>query len=184
MTVTTQRGFTLVELLATVAVSGLLLSVAVPSYRTVTQENRSMTVANDFLTALAAARAEAIRRGGQVTVEPAGEAWERGWQSYFDRNRNENFDDDGDAAACEADEDCLLLQAAALPGGLVLRAPEGGEFAAVITFDALGAASGDGAGGSRELRLCGTRDDARHGRTLSLSVSGRVQVGHGVAECP
>jgi hypothetical protein len=141
-------------------------------------------VANEFVAVLAAARAEAIRRGGQVTLEPADGTWESGWIAYVDRNRDESFDDDGDAPVCAADEDCLLLQGPALTGDLRLRAPEGGEFAAFITFDALGAAVGDGAGGSRELRLCGTDDDARHGRTLGLAVSGRVQVAHGVSECP
>jgi type IV fimbrial biogenesis protein FimT len=56
------RGFTLVELMITVAVAAVLLMIAVPSFRNITLSNRLNTAANDLVNAIAVARMEAIKR--------------------------------------------------------------------------------------------------------------------------
>ncbi len=69
-------GFTLMELLITLAVSAVLLAIAVPSFREIMTANRLATAANEFVSALHEARAQAIRGGqGAVfcgTANPAG----------------------------------------------------------------------------------------------------------------
>lgn len=64
----TQRGLTLVELLVTLAVAGIVLAVAVPNFRTMVQSNRASAHTNDFVMAVAYARSEALRRGGDVRL--------------------------------------------------------------------------------------------------------------------
>ncbi len=61
-------GYTLVELLVTIALASVLLSVAVPSFRNLTVSNRLTTQANEFVAAIALARSEAIKRNASVTL--------------------------------------------------------------------------------------------------------------------
>ncbi len=61
-----QRGFTLVELMITMAVVVILTAIAVPSFRHLTLSNRLTTTANDVVGALNAARMEAVKRNASV----------------------------------------------------------------------------------------------------------------------
>lgn len=62
------RGFTLVELMVTIAVAAILLTVGVPSFRELIQNNRVTTSNNALITALQLARSEAVKRGRSITV--------------------------------------------------------------------------------------------------------------------
>lgn len=61
-----QRGFTLVELMITLAVAVILTAIAVPSFRNLTLSNRLTTAANDVVGALNVARMEAVKRNASV----------------------------------------------------------------------------------------------------------------------
>ena len=79
------RGFTLIELMVTLAVAAILLAVAVPSYQNFVATSRLASQANDFITALNFARSEAVKRGANVTVCASSNgtscvgAWAAGW---------------------------------------------------------------------------------------------------------
>ena len=73
------RAFTLIELMITIAVGGILVSLAVPSFQNIIRENRLATQANELIGSLNLARSEAIRRGINVTVTPNAGGWNSGW---------------------------------------------------------------------------------------------------------
>ena len=63
-------GYTLIELMAVIAIVSILLAIGVPSYRYVTNSNRVSAEVNTLLGDLQFARAEAIKEGATVTVCP------------------------------------------------------------------------------------------------------------------
>ena len=56
-----ERGFTLVELMITLAIALVLIMIAVPSFKNITLSNKLTTTANDMVSALGTARMEAIK---------------------------------------------------------------------------------------------------------------------------
>lgn len=86
-----QRGFSLFELMITIAVVAVLLAIAVPSFRDVIRRNQITSASNELLASLAYARTEAIDRGQLVSMCPSlngkdctagGTAFEPGWIIY------------------------------------------------------------------------------------------------------
>lgn len=94
----TFTGFTLVELVITLAVVALLVALTVPSFRSTVQNNRATAQSNKLVTALNLARGESVKRGLPVTVcasTDTGSAtptcsgvndWSTGWFVFTDNN--------------------------------------------------------------------------------------------------
>jgi len=86
------RGFTLVELMVTLAIAAIVMSVAVPSFATFIQNNRQTTNINGLVIALNFARAEATTRQQRVTVCKSADGaacassgdWSQGWIVFAD----------------------------------------------------------------------------------------------------
>ena len=90
------RGFTLVELLVTLAIGTILLAIAIPGYAFLANAGRLTAVTNDLVTTLHFARSEAIKRGIRVTVCKTSNAvalpptcdatasWQQGWLVFAD----------------------------------------------------------------------------------------------------
>ena len=83
-----QSGLTLLELMITLAVAGILLALAGPNFMSMVQNNRITAQVNDFVTAVTMARSEAIRRSALVTLcrstdeqtcAGSGSDWASGW---------------------------------------------------------------------------------------------------------
>jgi type IV fimbrial biogenesis protein FimT len=80
-------GFTLLELMTTLAIVAILVALAAPSYRDFTSNNQVTAVNNDLIAALNLARSEATRRGTPVTICASRDAaacadataWGQGW---------------------------------------------------------------------------------------------------------
>jgi type IV fimbrial biogenesis protein FimT len=82
-----QRGFTLIEMMVTVAVMAILLSLAAPSFNDALLGNKLSSYANDIVASAIVARSEAIKRNAAVTMCvstdgttcAAAGGWEQGW---------------------------------------------------------------------------------------------------------
>ena len=68
-----EHGFSLVELMVTVAVLSLLMTLAVPSFAEWIQNSRIRTAAESIQNGLQVARAEAVRRNARVEFALVGQ---------------------------------------------------------------------------------------------------------------
>lgn len=62
------RAFTLIELMVTLAVLAVVISLAAPSFSNMLQENRLSALTNDLQGALQLARSEAVKRRSNITI--------------------------------------------------------------------------------------------------------------------
>jgi type IV fimbrial biogenesis protein FimT len=63
-----QTGFSLLELLITVAIISILAMMAAPSFKSMLENNQTLTLANQLISAFNYARSEAVKRRQPVTV--------------------------------------------------------------------------------------------------------------------
>jgi type IV fimbrial biogenesis protein FimT len=75
-------GFTIIELMLTLSVFGILVAIGAPSFNDLIVSTRIKNAASDLYGSLALARSEALKRNANVTVEPvtSGGEWANGWQ--------------------------------------------------------------------------------------------------------
>ncbi len=75
-------GFTMMELLVTLAVAGILFILALPNLRSFLLSQEVKTTASDIHMSLLYARSEAVKRNANVDVVPR-LAWQDGWNVQF-----------------------------------------------------------------------------------------------------
>lgn len=72
-------GFTLLELLVTVAVAGVLLSMGLPSFQEAVRLQRTKAVSSEMHLSFLLARSESIKRAANVVISRSGADWIGGW---------------------------------------------------------------------------------------------------------
>lgn len=94
----TAPGFTLIELMVTIAIVAIMLVAAAPSFRNFIRNSELTSLTNKLLAAINAARSEAMKYGQNALVIPAngGNDWTQGWIVFVDRNRNNSYDESDD----------------------------------------------------------------------------------------
>ncbi|WJW75089.1 GspH/FimT family pseudopilin [Thiohalobacter sp. IOR34] len=159
-----RRGFTLIELMITIAIAAILLTVGVPSFRSIIQNNRITAQANELVTALNLGRSEAVKRGQTITVcaSSTGSActggWPDGWLVMTDANGNAALDG----------TDAVLRVWEGLTGGTTVSASD-----TALQFDRLGALIG---GNPVTINISIPDCTGTELRNITISNTGRVSV--------
>jgi type IV fimbrial biogenesis protein FimT len=160
------RGFTLIELMVTIAVLAILLAVAVPSFQRASMNARLSAQTNELIASLKEARSEAARRGVFVAVRANSEekGFNDGWKVFV-----------GDGKT-EADESTVVVRVVeALPASITLTrtdadfADSSAEDKDYVTFGPRGQAT------VGYFRVCSSMPDMA-GRGITLTTTGKVSV--------
>ncbi len=172
-----QRGFTLVELMVTVAVVAILAAIAFPSFESTMRSNRVATTTNELISSISLTRSEAMRNpnGAALCTSRTGEAcdgeWSDGWLVWIDT--------DGDG---ELDSGERVVRFTQANSKLVFVGSSGGddETAKRIRFDQRGRLRSDDAHERTiefEPQNCGAGQPLQ--RTLVIGPSGTPRVTKG-----
>lgn len=98
-----ERGFTLIELMVTLTTAAALALVAVPNFTAYKRNSELTSTINTLLSAVNAARSEAMKRGMKAMVLPVDRSrWSSGWIIFVDK--------DGDHAYHEENDITILTQ--------------------------------------------------------------------------
>lgn len=166
-------GFTLLELLVTLAIVGVLAAFAAPNLSTVVRNHRITTLTNHLVVELKLVRSEAIKRGLNVELCATNSKtaplacdntaeWHEGWTAYVDTNSNNSIDAGEAFRGGEFIEDGRKVVATNSAGAVVKR----------IVFTAQGASNL----GDVNLVVCDDRG-RQVGRSIEVvRVSGLVRV--------
>jgi type IV fimbrial biogenesis protein FimT len=94
-----QRGYSIMELMVVLALAGTILAIGAPSFAEFRANGRLTSMANDFLTTVAVARSEAVKRRVSVSICPSANPTAfgatctvddtmNGWIAFVDTNGN------------------------------------------------------------------------------------------------
>lgn len=185
------KGFTLLELMLTITVAGVILGLGAPNMAEFIRNSRMTSSANDVLAALHMARTEAVKRrawtvmcmsANPTATTPTCTAAGRGWIVFVDdADPTMSSTDDGNLVV-DAGEDILLRHETA-PASITLSTNPNGN-RGYIAFTASGFSRAVAAGTPlRSVRLCDSRGNtALYGagnsaaRAITISQTGRPEV--------
>ena len=160
-----QSGYTLLELLITLALIALIFAFALPSMTTFNQNDRLTTNINTLIGHLAYARSEAVKRSVQVSVCASNDGatcsggWDDGWIVFIDA--------DSDNAFTAGEE---VIRTHQDLGGNNTLTPTG--IGTQVIYDNRGFVTAASVG---SLQLCDNRSGP-YGKTVRITTTGRVRL--------
>lgn len=154
-----------------VALTGLLLSMAVPALQQFTSNARQTSTINDFVSSMHIARSTAVTTNFRTTVCASSNgvsceavAWDEGWIVFGDMDSDQAVDNDETIVASSDGADGLDIQSAEF-GQFLMYRPNG----RVMTASA--------AGNSGQFTVCDSRG-SEHAKVLIVDLSGRPRLSY------
>ena len=163
------RGFTLIELMIAIALTGLLLSMAVPALDNFTTSARQTSAINDFVASMHMARSTAVTTNFRTTICPSSNgvncetvSWDDGWIVFADRDSDQAVDNDEQIISSSDGFDGVDIQSAEF-GQFLMYRPNGRAMTA------------SAAGNSGQFTICDDRGSDK-AKVIILDLSGRPRV--------
>ncbi len=157
------RGFTIVELMVTLAVAAVLMGIAVPAFTDFVRQRNMASRNNDMVLALTYARSEAVRRGQVVSVQAIApdddDEWGGGYCVVI-----------GNPGNCPNDA-TTLRRFDAIPDDVTFNATGALHTRGTLSFNGRGLMVG---GFQGTLELCSTDAAVDPGRVIAISATGRA----------
>lgn len=187
-------GFSIIEILVTVAVLAVIMALGLPSLKEFLIRNQTAAIANEFSSDITRARTEAINRNNCVTIcmssntanaltgstptcAGAGNNWQAGWIIFSNPTCSATQNDPTASGA-------TLISVRQNGIDTFELAPASGAALRRLMFDARGIS----AGGQRNMTLAYTLENTSspHYRSICISSAGRVTTKQyaGVSACP
>jgi type IV fimbrial biogenesis protein FimT len=184
------KGFTLLELMLTVTVAGIILGLGIPNMTQFIRNSRMTSAANDLLAGVHMARTEAVKRRAWTTLCFSADPTEatpvcdgngtQGWIVFADANADLTVDGGEE----------VLLRHDALPTSLSVNVNDGAANGGYISFAGSGFARPTaGEEDIADVVLCDERgnvavygDENSAARAIRISPTGRPQVNRAVSE--
>lgn len=158
-------GFTLIELMTTIAIVAIVAAIAVPSFNNMILNNRLSAFANDMISSISAARNEAISTRRSVAIKANSGDWSEGWTVIVDINSDGVFDTSDETVKAVESYSSALRESGTSPSNLV--------------FNSKGSRGTLGTWGP--LKVC---DDRNAGRSISVEGAGIASTEkHKVGDC-
>lgn len=167
-------GFTMIELLITLVIAGLLLGLAVPGFRSFLKDQEMTGLTNALVTDLTFTRSEAIKRGKSLGLCQSasgnacdGDSWTAGRAIYIDTNSDSVRDNN----------EAIIRVAQPIVSDKSLTISDGSL--TQILFDASGKLT---TASAVVFRLCDDRGKS-NGRQVTVTSTGQVRAGQLASTC-
>ncbi|WP_024462543.1 GspH/FimT family pseudopilin [Marinimicrobium sp. LS-A18] len=181
-TPTRQPGFTLIELMVTLAVLAIVLGIAIPSFNAMIRNNQSLALGDELISTLNFTRSEAVKRSDIVTLcasnadrDGCGNDWSNGWLVILDRDAG---GEQGNNPTVNNDAD-ILRDREPLANDMTITMNRGGAVT-YVRFNQLGALARTD---NNQVTGLARHDDCTNdsARAIRISLSGSVNSAR--AEC-
>jgi type IV fimbrial biogenesis protein FimT len=162
---------TLLELLITLGILGIMSAIAVPSLMDTLSRMSVNTATRNINTALSLARSEAVKRGRDVSICPSADGadclagdWSVGWIVFVDANN----DADGDTGSVDVGD--TVIRVFDPLGDMALEANPATD---LLTYDNKGYGR---LGSLLTLTICPLDGNTNNAKEVEISLSGRARV--------
>ena len=169
------HGFTLIELIVTLAVVSILLLTGIPMLNQMTTSNRLVTQINSIAGSLSVARSESIKRGESITLCGSTDGstcdtsnWESGWIVFTDADNN---------AVLNSATELMLKIVDQFSGGTTLRLSQS-DSASIMRYRSDGSLRDQNSDATRTdkgtFTLCDSSASVTKAKAINVNPLGRV----------
>ncbi len=174
-------GFTLIELMITVVLLGILIAIAAPSMRNFLLQQRVKAAASEFQRGLTLARAEAIRRNQRVTIAAADTGcsdFSKGWRVFYDSPSGSSANQCFDASETQ------VMRSDELDQSLTVTWTNADANKAYLMFTPTGGVTmANGAIGASSWSVSIPAIPQIQARTICINFYGRTRIVSGASTC-